>query len=130
MTSENMNLKSVSANDVQIGGDHYKSEYQHWDFVEHLGLDYLQGCATKYISRWRKKNGVEDLKKSLHYIQKLIEVNNANDVYEKDSFDRFVNSNTLSIEDALCIKLVCIGDYPSLRLVGTLIEYLIEHHKK
>ncbi|MGL6008048.1 MAG: DUF3310 domain-containing protein [Culicoidibacterales bacterium] len=28
----------------------------------------------KYLSRWRDKNGVEDLKKAMHYIEKLIEI--------------------------------------------------------
>lgn len=57
----------------QIGGDHYKTEYQHWDFVADTWQHYLQGCATKYISRWTKKNGKEDLQKAVHYIEKLLE---------------------------------------------------------
>lgn len=57
----------------QVGGNHYRTAFQHWDFVGNvLGGRYLEGCATKYISRWRKKNGLEDLKKSAHYIAKLI----------------------------------------------------------
>jgi hypothetical protein len=31
---------------------------------------------VKYISRWKNKNGVEDLKKAQHYLSKLIEVAN------------------------------------------------------
>jgi hypothetical protein len=31
------------------------------------------GCATKYVSRWRKKNGVQDLEKAKHYCEKLKE---------------------------------------------------------
>jgi hypothetical protein len=31
--------------------------------------------AIKYLWRWKKKNGVEDLKKAKWYIDKLIEVN-------------------------------------------------------
>lgn len=64
----------VSANEMQIGGDHYAQEYQHWDWIVDNGMGYLEGCATKYISRWRKKNGLEDLKKSRHYVVKTIEV--------------------------------------------------------
>ena len=33
---------------------------------------YLVGNVTKYISRWKKKNGVEDLKKALFYLDQLI----------------------------------------------------------
>lgn len=64
----------TSANNRQIGGDHYgTSELQHWDMIEMYGVGYLEGCATKYISRWRQKGGLADLEKSEHYLQKLIE---------------------------------------------------------
>lgn len=61
------------ANDTQVGGSHYKTGYEHWDLVLRTNMMYLEGQATKYVSRWRKKNGVEDLKKAEHYVQKLIE---------------------------------------------------------
>ena len=64
----------MPANDAQIGGEHYRAEYQHWDFITINGLGYLEGCATKYITRWRKKNGAQDLNKATHYLQKLREV--------------------------------------------------------
>jgi len=65
----------VSANSTQVGGDHYRSKsIQPWDFIIANGLGFLEGNAIKYISRWREKNGVEDLKKARHYIDKLIEV--------------------------------------------------------
>lgn len=62
----------MSVNDSQVGGSHYRSEYQHWDFVQDClcGL-YLEGCITKYVSRWRKKNGLQDLLKAQHYLAKL-----------------------------------------------------------
>jgi hypothetical protein len=64
----------MGANDIQHGGSHYKNrEYQHWDWVCDINLHYLLGCATKYVSRWREKNGVEDLHKAIHYLQKAME---------------------------------------------------------
>lgn len=63
----------MEANDYQVGGEHYKSEYQHWDFVCDTDLHYILGCATKYIARWRKKNGIQDLHKASHYISKAEE---------------------------------------------------------
>jgi hypothetical protein len=63
------------ANDIQHGGDHYKgAAFQHWDLISENHIGYLEGCATKYASRWRKKNGVEDLKKAVHYCDKLTEL--------------------------------------------------------
>lgn len=62
----------MNANDRQVGGDHYKTGgAQHWDM---FGPEYLIGCATKYVARWRKKNGVQDLEKALHYSEKLLEI--------------------------------------------------------
>jgi hypothetical protein len=66
--------KTTLANAVQVGGEHYRSQFQHWDWVIANNLGYLEGCATKYIARWRKKNGLEDLLKARHYLDKLIEV--------------------------------------------------------
>jgi hypothetical protein len=65
----------VPSNQRQVGGDHYASGYQHWDWVSHLGLGYLEGCATKYVARCRKKGGGQDLDKAVHYLDKLIEQN-------------------------------------------------------
>lgn len=64
----------MSANDSQVGGSYYKSTYQHWDLVRNTGMGYLEGCATKYIVRHRKKNGLADLEKARHYLEKLREV--------------------------------------------------------
>lgn len=64
----------MSANDYQHGGSHWQGrEYQHWDFATDLELPYLIGCASKYLTRWQDKNGVEDLKKADHYLEKAIE---------------------------------------------------------
>ena len=40
--------------------------------IEGLGLDYHQGNVVKYVSRYRYKGGVEDLKKARWYIDRLI----------------------------------------------------------
>lgn len=62
------------ANSRQVGGSHYKQfTYETWDVILDWGLGYLDGNAVKYLSRWRHKNGIEDLKKARHYIDKLIE---------------------------------------------------------
>jgi hypothetical protein len=64
----------MEANNYQIGGTHYSdTELQHWDFAMLNQLNYLLGCATKYVIRWKKKNGIEDLRKAVHYIAKAEE---------------------------------------------------------
>lgn len=64
------------ANETQVGGDHYRSsgaDLQHWDIVAQLGMGYYDGQITKYVSRWRKKNGRQDLLKAEHFLIKYIE---------------------------------------------------------
>lgn len=63
----------TTANERQIGGGHYQSTYQHWDWVLKTGIGYLEACATKYVSRWRRKDGVQGLEKAEHYVQKIME---------------------------------------------------------
>jgi hypothetical protein len=47
---------------------------QPWDYIIANNLNYLEGNVVKYVSRWRQKGGVEDLRKAKHYLEKLIEV--------------------------------------------------------
>lgn len=62
------------ANARQVGGTHYgEKPFQHWDVVAMFKLDYFQGNITKYVFRWRDKNGLEDLEKARHYLEKYIE---------------------------------------------------------
>lgn len=66
----------MTANERQVGGDHYKNGgEEHWDRVHRLGLDYFQGQITKYVERCWEKNGVEDLQKARHFLDKYIELN-------------------------------------------------------
>lgn len=58
----------------QVGGDHYQAEYAHWDWCAETGLGYLEGNATKYLARFRKKQGRQDLEKASSYVQKLLAV--------------------------------------------------------
>lgn len=63
----------MSANNT--GPGHYKDKpMQPWDFIVSNDLGYLEGNIVKYITRWKQKGGVENLRKAKHYIEKLIEV--------------------------------------------------------
>lgn len=64
----------TSANERQVGGEHYATPIQHWDFAAANHYDYFQGQITKYVDRWRRKNGIQDLEKAAHFLQKYIEV--------------------------------------------------------
>ena len=65
----------MAANDIQHGGTHYKGKaIEPWDYIAANGIGFFEGNAIKYLSRWRDKGGIDDLKKARHYIDKLIEV--------------------------------------------------------
>lgn len=65
----------MSVNEKQIGGKHYKDfKFQPWDVVLDWELGYLDGTALKYIARWREKNGIQDIEKAIHFLEKLIVV--------------------------------------------------------
>ena len=65
----------MKANEEQIGGRHYMDKpFQPWDFIVGNKMGYLEGNIIKYVSRYKEKNGVEDLIKASHYLDKLIEV--------------------------------------------------------
>lgn len=73
-------LSSLSSFDRQVGGGHYKDyAIQPLEFCVKNNIPFLEGNVIKYICRWRKKNGVQDLEKAKHYIEMLIELEKAND---------------------------------------------------
>ncbi len=58
---------------TQVGGDHYKGmAIQPVEYVHANGIGYFEGNVIKYVSRWRQKNGIEDLRKAVHFLQLLI----------------------------------------------------------
>ncbi len=55
---------SLAPKDTQIGGSHYKDmAIQPIEYILGNNIPYCEANVIKYISRWRNKNGVEDLKK-------------------------------------------------------------------
>tara|TARA_R110000737_G_scaffold41837_5_gene62542 strand:+ start:537 stop:899 length:363 start_codon:yes stop_codon:yes gene_type:complete len=66
----------MEANDTQIGGAHYKKgdNEEHWDRAWRLKYDPFQYIITKWVERHKDKNGLEDLRKARHAIDKYIEV--------------------------------------------------------
>lgn len=71
----------MTASNQQIGGTHYKDmgDFQPWDVLTHWLTPeeyrgYQKGVAVAYLARERAKGGNEDIKKAIHHLQKLIEV--------------------------------------------------------
>lgn len=57
----------------QVGGTHYQLPIQPVEYIVKNNLGYLEGNVIKYVTRYKNKNGVEDLHKAMHYLEMLIE---------------------------------------------------------
>ncbi len=54
--------------DTQEGGGHYKDRgIQPLEYTMQNNLSFCEGNVVKYISRYKSKNGIEDLAKVIHY---------------------------------------------------------------
>ena len=66
--------------DRQVGGNHYKDlAIQPIEYIHANNIPFIEGCIIKYISRWRNKNGVNDLEKAKHFLDMLIELESKKD---------------------------------------------------
>ena len=71
---------TVTANERQVGADHYKTmPMQPWEVMEAVLTPeefrgFLKGNIVKYAMRAGKKEGSDDAGKAQHYAQKLAEV--------------------------------------------------------
>ena len=69
----------TSALTEQQGGSHYKSlKIQPIEYIHANGIPFAEGSVIKYVTRWRDKGGIEDLKKARHFLDLLIELETRN----------------------------------------------------
>lgn len=62
------------ATSKQVGGDHYAiMKIQPIEFILANELGFCEGNVIKYLCRYKRKNGLEDLKKARQYLDFLIE---------------------------------------------------------
>lgn len=100
---------------TQIGGNHYKGfAYQPVQFSVDMCLNFIQGNIVKYVSRYKNKNGNEDLKKVLHYAQLGAELGPTNfcpfhKVDEK--VDEFIQKNKMTDTVSEIVKAACYQDW-------------------
>lgn len=63
----------MSALDHQVGGDHYsKKKIQPIQYIKANEMDFMSGSIVKYISRYRDKNGAEDIRKIKQYCDLIL----------------------------------------------------------
>jgi hypothetical protein len=66
---------TTSALDKQESGSHYKDKgIQPIVYIHANNLGFCEGNVVKYVTRWRDKGGEADLRKAIHYLELLIEL--------------------------------------------------------
>ena len=83
--------KPLPIMNTQVGGDHYtKMAIQPIEYVFANDIGFAEGNIIKYVSRYRNKNGLEDLKKARHMLNLLIErwetIDQDREQYEIDQY--------------------------------------------
>ena len=71
----------TKAHATQIGGSHYtKLKIQPMEYSMQNSLGPAEHTVIKYVTRWKDKGGVEDLKKARHTLDLLIEYTEREDM--------------------------------------------------
>ena len=105
-----------NALEFQVGGDHYKKlAIQPVELIVNLHLDYFTGNIVKYVTRHRFKNGIEDIKKAIHYCELAIYYSKyKNPLAAKFSFttvaklvDKYAEKNYLTLQERNAIYYAC-----------------------
>ncbi len=80
----------MSALLTQQGGSHYKSlSIQPVEYITKNSIPYLEGNVIKYVTRHQSKNGIEDIKKAIHYLQLIAELQYGTILAESETEVRF-----------------------------------------
>ena len=130
----------MKASDRQVGGNHYRTKsggVGHWDYCISVNVPYLEGCASKYLTRWRNKNGLQDLEKSLHYVERRIEaIHNYQGIIRGatgnvSQFKKFLLDNDIPSREAKIIDMIMHWRHISELLAAyQSIKELIEETKQ
>ncbi|MBU6430390.1 MAG: DUF3310 domain-containing protein [Cyanobacteria bacterium REEB65] len=117
----------------QVGGDHYRADYQHWDLCEECDIDYLAGNATAYIVRYdRKGTPLHDLRKAKSYLDKMMaNRRGVNRRASLEAFDRFVAANNLGLWKVSVLQDVLLnGHLSDIALAASALELKIDQLKQ
>ena len=97
--------------ETQEGGDHYrKFPIQPIQYIIANGIGFLAGNVIKYVTRYRSKNGAEDIRKAIHYLQLILEfeypdaVNSADLPKAEDKCPWCLRSGGHHMPDCLALK--------------------------
>ena len=92
----------MKATDRQVGGDHYKTGMQPLELATQLNLNPFQLKIVKYVTRYKSKNGRQDLEKAVHIAEMAKELKPKNFIWSganlwnaEDTMDNYFKSNNI-----------------------------------
>lgn len=78
----------------QIGGHHYKNMVMEpAEYCAINNIPFMEGNVIKYVCRHSEKNGVEDLRKAIHYLEMLIQIKYPSEVQQVEVTYTQINQN-------------------------------------
>lgn len=112
----------MSALDIQIGGSHYRNKgIQPIELIVALNLNFIEGNIVKYITRYKEKNGVQDLMKCIHYSQLAIElkcIRHNIDIHNNYALIlQYVKTNDLCSVQTYVLNSCLQNDYEQVKLL-------------
>lgn len=116
-------LKDIKENNI-IPPYYHKGSYDVIQFCNDNNIDFIGGNIIKYITRYKGKNGIEDLKKAKEYIRRLETTENA--IFVQD-ISHFCDENNLSYAQGKIIECVIENNKD---LANILIDKLIKDEEK
>ncbi|MNK75245.1 hypothetical protein D3C87_947820 [compost metagenome] len=108
-----------SALSTQVGGAHYKTyAIQPVEFVMANDWDFCASAILKYVTRWRQKNGAQDLRKAIHFVSLRDELTRVRRLMPLGaiSMTDFVQKNGIHAEDTWA--LVRLDEWVNTDLPG------------
>lgn len=66
------NLSKEEIKQLVYHPGHYNQGIEMWDYAYSHNLDFFEGNIVKYVTRWKDKNGLQDLLKAKEYLDRLI----------------------------------------------------------
>lgn len=111
----------------QIGGAHYKKMGQQpVDLFAATGCSFFEGSVIKYVCRYKDKNGKEDLKKALHYVNMIKNYEYENLGFFGKLWKRFKGWRNKR-RRSLSAKIFFFKNYPMELDQELIIEFVLWH---
>jgi hypothetical protein len=105
--------------------------------VAAYNIRYFEAQIMRYVTRWQKKNGVQDVEKAFHYLDKLEELIGGRILYpgailfeNEDAFQRFIHENEITpLEQEIIRLLLTYKETETLVTVRLKLQELLEKAK-